>query len=59
MVTVILVLTLISGSGQTISQVPITAPTLQDAFTICDQSGSKWADKFGDSSNVAAGYECI
>ena len=59
MVTVLLVLTLISGSGQSISQVPITAPTLQEAFTICDQSGSKWSDKFGSSANVAAGYECI
>lgn len=57
--TVILVLTLISGRGQTISQVPVTAPTQQDAYVICEQSGKEWYDKLYDTMGVAAHYVCI
>lgn len=59
MSTIILVLTLISSSGTTISQVPVTAATEQDALTICDQKGRKWAKALGSASNVATHYTCI
>ncbi|ACF15749.1 hypothetical protein HOT38_gp33 [Escherichia phage vB_EcoP_S523] len=59
MVTITLVLTLITVSGQTISQVPITAPKAE-AYEICEQQGRSWSKDLMKNGRVfTANYNCI
>lgn len=59
MVTITLVLTLITVSGQSISQVPITAPK-DEAYEICEQEGRSWSkDLLKNGKVFTAKYNCI